>query len=82
MVKIQTLEDRHYMVTLMPQNKSGQTTSSSANLSDDDNASKTLKETTELAKETKSKPVEVGGRGGPDPVRYGDWEKGGRCIDF
>ena len=28
------------------------------------------------------KPVEVGGRGGLDPVRYGDWEKGGRCIDF
>lgn len=19
---------------------------------------------------------------GPDPTRYGDWEKGGRCIDF
>ena len=25
---------------------------------------------------------EVGGRDGPDPVRYGDWEKAGRCIDF
>jgi hypothetical protein len=25
---------------------------------------------------------EVGGRDGPDPVRYGDWEKNGRCIDF
>jgi hypothetical protein len=25
---------------------------------------------------------EVGGRAGPDPVRYGDWEKNGRCIDF
>ena len=25
---------------------------------------------------------EVGGRKGPDPVRYGDWEKNGRCIDF
>lgn len=25
---------------------------------------------------------EIGGRDGPDPVRYGDWEKGGRCIDF
>ena len=25
---------------------------------------------------------EVGGRGGPDPARYGDWEKNGRCIDF
>ena len=25
---------------------------------------------------------ESGGRGGLDPVRYGDWEKNGRCIDF
>ncbi len=25
---------------------------------------------------------EVGGRGGPDPVRYGDWEKGGVAVDF
>ena len=25
---------------------------------------------------------EVGGRGGLDPTRYGDWEKSGRCIDF
>lgn len=25
---------------------------------------------------------ETGGRDGPDPTRYGDWEKNGRCIDF
>lgn len=25
---------------------------------------------------------EIGGRQGPDPTRYGDWEKAGRCIDF
>lgn len=25
---------------------------------------------------------EVGGRDGPDPVRYGDWEKGGIASDF
>lgn len=25
---------------------------------------------------------EIGGRGGLDPSRYGDWEKDGRCIDF
>ena len=25
---------------------------------------------------------EVGGPPGPEPTRYGDWEKGGRCIDF
>jgi shikimate dehydrogenase len=23
-----------------------------------------------------------GGPPGPDPTRYGDWEKSGRCIDF
>jgi hypothetical protein len=27
-------------------------------------------------------PVEIGGRGGPEPTRFGDWEKNGRCIDF
>ncbi|MCF7750069.1 DUF1674 domain-containing protein [Bacillus subtilis subsp. subtilis] len=32
--------------------------------------------------ETPAVPVEIGGRGGLDPVRYGDWEKNGRCIDF
>jgi hypothetical protein len=27
-------------------------------------------------------PAEIGGRDGPDPIRFGDWEKNGRCIDF
>lgn len=27
-------------------------------------------------------PEEIGGRPGPEPTRFGDWEKGGRCIDF
>lgn len=27
-------------------------------------------------------PKEIGGREGPEPTRYGDWEKNGRCIDF
>lgn len=26
--------------------------------------------------------VEIGGPKGPEPTRYGDWEKKGRCIDF
>ena len=26
--------------------------------------------------------IEIGGRKGLDPTRYGDWEKNGRCIDF
>ena len=25
---------------------------------------------------------EVGGGEGPEPTRYGDWEKNGRCTDF
>lgn len=25
---------------------------------------------------------EIGGPGGPEPTRFGDWEKNGRCIDF
>jgi hypothetical protein len=29
-----------------------------------------------------SRPKEVGGPPGPEPTRYGDWEKNGRCIDF
>jgi hypothetical protein len=27
-------------------------------------------------------PPELGGRDGPDPVRFGDWEKKGIAIDF
>ena len=27
-------------------------------------------------------PVELGGRDGPEPVRYGDYEKKGLCVDF
>ncbi len=27
-------------------------------------------------------PREVGGRGGPEPVRFGDWEKKGIAVDF
>ncbi|MFS4438281.1 DUF1674 domain-containing protein [Paracoccaceae bacterium GXU_MW_L88] len=27
-------------------------------------------------------PRELGGRKGPEPIRYGDWEKRGIAIDF
>ena len=30
----------------------------------------------------KQKPGEIGGRKGPEPTRYGDWEVDGRCTDF
>ena len=32
--------------------------------------------------EAKARPKELGGRDGPDPARYGDWEKKGIAIDF
>lgn len=34
------------------------------------------------ASPTPASPPEVGGRQGLDPVRYGDWEKGGIVSDF
>lgn len=35
------------------------------------------------AQAAKGKPEpELGGRDGPDPARYGDWEKGGIASDF
>ena len=27
-------------------------------------------------------PTEIGGRDGPEPVRFGDWEKKGLAVDF
>ncbi len=27
-------------------------------------------------------PTELGGRDGPEPIRYGDWEKKGLAVDF
>jgi hypothetical protein len=27
-------------------------------------------------------PGEKGGAKGPEPTRFGDWEKNGRCFDF
>ena len=28
------------------------------------------------------KKPEIGGRGGLDPARFGDWEIAGKCVDF
>jgi hypothetical protein len=35
-----------------------------------------------VAKSPPGRPAEHGGPKGPEPTRYGDWEKNGRCIDF
>ena len=32
--------------------------------------------------DTPQRPKELGGRKGPEPVRYGDWEKKGIAVDF
>ncbi len=36
----------------------------------------------EARKNDANQPAEQGGRAGPDPVRYGDWENGGIASDF
>ena len=35
---------------------------------------------TPLARATPAE--EIGGQAGPEPTRYGDWERNGRCTDF
>lgn len=36
----------------------------------------------EAGSQTSAPARELGGRDGPDPARYGDWEKGGIISDF
>ena len=47
-------------------------------------AQRALAEAEERRKNTKPPevPVELGGRDGPEPVRYGDWERKGIAVDF
>ena len=47
-------------------------------------AKRALAEAEERRKKAKAAELakELGGRDGPDPVRYGDWEKKGIAIDF
>lgn len=47
-------------------------------------AKRALAEAEERRKKAKEmeRPKELGGRKGPDPVRYGDWEKKGIAVDF
>ncbi|GAB4225672.1 MAG: DUF1674 domain-containing protein [Kiloniellaceae bacterium] len=33
-------------------------------------------------KDAANKPKELGGPSGPEPTRYGDWERKGICVDF
>ena len=47
-------------------------------------AQRALAEAEERRKAEKltEKPKEYGGRDGPEPVRFGDWEKKGIAVDF
>ena len=49
-----------------------------------DAAKRALAEAAERRKKAAAQPmpVELGGRDGPEPVRFGDWEKKGLAIDF
>ena len=49
-----------------------------------DAAKRALAEAEERRKKAASAdlPTERGGRDGPEPVRYGDWEKKGIAVDF
>ncbi|MFQ1702839.1 DUF1674 domain-containing protein [Loktanella agnita] len=46
-------------------------------------AARALAEAEERRKKaTPTLPTELGGRDGPEPVRFGDWEKKGIAVDF
>lgn len=47
-------------------------------------AKRALAEAEERRKQAKAMelPTELGGRDGPEPIRYGDWENKGIAIDF
>ncbi len=47
-------------------------------------ALRALAEAEERRKAAKAQtlPTELGGRDGPEPVRFGDWEKKGIAVDF
>ena len=40
------------------------------------------KSTGQPTKQPPAQPREIGGPKGPEPTRYNDWEKNGRCVDF
>lgn len=39
-------------------------------------------ETSEAQQDDEQPVREIGGPKGPEPTRFGDWERSGRCIDF
>ncbi|WP_088562579.1 DUF1674 domain-containing protein [Arboricoccus pini] len=49
---------------------------------DDDEADAIAKERAAERRGPVQPAGEVDGPPGPEPTRFGDWEKGGRCSDF
>lgn len=47
----------------------------------DDQAAPTAVDANQATEQTPQK-TEIGGPAGPEPTRFGDWEKAGRCSDF
>lgn len=47
-------------------------------------AERALAEAAERKSKAKAEelPLELGGRDGPEPTRFGDWEKKGVAVDF
>tara|TARA_R110002072_G_scaffold14582_9_gene60250 strand:- start:64659 stop:64829 length:171 start_codon:yes stop_codon:yes gene_type:complete len=50
--------------------------------SDNNNRHTDIDSSLQTEMKPKEKFTEIGGPKGPEPTRYGDWEKKGRCIDF
>lgn len=44
--------------------------------------SRPFAENEDRGERNKSDSREIGGPKGPEPTRYGDWERAGRCSDF
>lgn len=61
--------------TLPKRTPSSAATMRGGNSSDEDNK---MASSAELLR----RHQEIGGPTGPEPTRYGDWERKGRCIDF
>jgi len=57
---------------------------SDASLDESTHSASAPEEREEKDTATSSEPQarEIGGRDGPEPTRFGDWERAGRCIDF
>lgn len=57
-----------------------------ARAKDEDKAPQTAEDPASVSADQQSggdaETNEVGGPKGPEPTRYGDWERKGRCIDF